>query len=121
MNQTDSSDVASNAISSNAISSNAIALSLFASRIEAVCDEMGAVLQRTAFSPNIKDRLDFSCAVFDAKGAFVGWEEMKVNLSVWAFDGKFGGAFARAAQGSVINVHQGGGVVPVCFAGQLLA
>jgi len=29
---------------------------------------MGAVLRRTAFSPNIKDRLDFSCAVFDAAG-----------------------------------------------------
>lgn len=45
-----------------------VELSLFASRIEAVCEEMGAVLQRTAFSPNIKDRLDFSCAVFDAFG-----------------------------------------------------
>ncbi len=45
-----------------------IALSIFASRIEAVCDEMGAVLQRAAFSPNIRDRLDFSCAVFDAGG-----------------------------------------------------
>jgi N-methylhydantoinase B len=45
-----------------------IALSLFSSRIEAVCDEMGAVLQRVAFSPNIKDRLDYSCAVFDAQG-----------------------------------------------------
>jgi N-methylhydantoinase B len=47
---------------------NAIELSLFASRIEAVCEEMGAVLQRAAFSPNIKDRLDYSCAVFDAAG-----------------------------------------------------
>lgn len=47
---------------------HSIALSLFASRIEAVCDEMGAVLQRTAFSPNIKDRLDYSCAVFDVEG-----------------------------------------------------
>jgi len=47
---------------------NPIELSLFASRIEAVCEEMGAVLQRTAFSPNIKDRLDYSCAVFDADG-----------------------------------------------------
>ncbi len=45
-----------------------IALSIFASRVEAVCDEMGAVLQRTAFSPNIKDRLDYSCAIFDAQG-----------------------------------------------------
>lgn len=45
-----------------------IELSIFSSRIESVCDEMGAILQRAAFSPNIKDRLDFSCAVFDAKG-----------------------------------------------------
>ena len=45
-----------------------IELSIFSNRIEAVCDEMGAVLQRTAFSPNIKDRLDFSCAVFDTQG-----------------------------------------------------
>lgn len=47
---------------------DAVNLTLFASRIEAVCDEMGAVLQCAAFSPNIRDRLDFSCAVFDAKG-----------------------------------------------------
>ena len=45
-----------------------IQLSIFSSRIEAVCDEMGAVLKRSAFSPNIKDRLDFSCAVFDPQG-----------------------------------------------------
>jgi len=45
-----------------------IELSLFSSRIQAVCDEMGAVLRYAAFSPNIKDRLDYSCAVFDADG-----------------------------------------------------
>ena len=47
---------------------DSIELSLFSSRISAICDEMGAVLQRVAFSPNIKDRLDFSCAVFSAEG-----------------------------------------------------
>lgn len=47
---------------------NAIELSLFASRIESICDEMGALLQRSAFSPNIRDRLDYSCAVFDERG-----------------------------------------------------
>jgi len=47
---------------------NPIELSLFASQVTAVCDEMGAVLRRAAFSTNIKDRLDFSCAVFDADG-----------------------------------------------------
>ena len=47
---------------------NPIDLSLFVSRMEAICDEMGVVLRRTAFSPNIKDRLDFSCALFDKHG-----------------------------------------------------
>jgi N-methylhydantoinase B len=47
---------------------NPIELSLFVSRMEAICDEMGVVLRRTAFSPNIKDRLDYSCALFDQKG-----------------------------------------------------
>ncbi len=45
-----------------------IELSIFSSRIAAICDEMGAVLRRAAFSPNIKDRLDYSCAVFDPQG-----------------------------------------------------
>ncbi len=47
---------------------NPVELSIFTNRMNAVCDEMGAVLQRAAFSPNIRDRLDFSCAVFDAGG-----------------------------------------------------
>ena len=47
---------------------NAIELTLFSSRLNAICDEMGVVLRRTAFSPNIRDRLDFSCAIFDLNG-----------------------------------------------------
>ena len=49
-----------------------IALALFGSRVQAICDEMGVALRRAAFSPNIKDRLDFSCALFDAVGALFG-------------------------------------------------
>jgi len=51
---------------------NAIELSLFAHRINAICDEMGAVLRRSAISPNIRDREDYSCALFDAAGELVG-------------------------------------------------
>ena len=47
---------------------DAIELAVFASRITAVCEEMGARLAQAAFSPNIRDRLDYSCAVFDAAG-----------------------------------------------------
>ena len=47
---------------------DAISLSIFSSQMNSICQEMGAVLQQASFSPNIKDRLDFSCAVFDQKG-----------------------------------------------------
>ncbi|MCZ6501142.1 MAG: hydantoinase B/oxoprolinase family protein [Gammaproteobacteria bacterium] len=45
-----------------------IELAIFVSRVESICQEMGVVLRQAAFSPNIKDRLDFSCALFDASG-----------------------------------------------------
>lgn len=47
---------------------NPAELNIFASRLDAICDEMGLVLRNAAYSPNIRDRLDFSCAVFDADG-----------------------------------------------------
>lgn len=65
---------------------NSIELSLFVSRMEAVCDEMGAVLRRTAFSPNIKDRLDYSCALFDAQGELCAQAaHIPVHLGSMAF------------------------------------
>ncbi len=45
-----------------------IELRVFESRVAAICETMGAVLKRSAFSPNIRDRLDFSCALFSADG-----------------------------------------------------
>lgn len=45
---------------------DAISLAVFRSLFESVAEEMGVTLQRAAFSPNIRERLDFSCAVFDA-------------------------------------------------------
>ena len=48
-----------------------ITLELFNRRFMAVAEEMGVVLERTAHSVNIKERLDFSCAVFDADGGLV--------------------------------------------------
>jgi len=48
-----------------------ILLELYRYRFEGVADEMGVTLRRTSYSPNIKERLDFSCAVFDGEGALV--------------------------------------------------
>lgn len=65
---------------------NPIELGIFASRIEAVCDEMGAQLRRAAFSPNIRDRLDFSCAVFDSDGGLCAQAaHIPVHLGSMAF------------------------------------
>jgi 5-oxoprolinase (ATP-hydrolysing) len=48
-----------------------ITLELFNRRFMSVAEEMGVVLERTAHSVNIKERLDFSCAVFDVAGGLV--------------------------------------------------
>ena len=61
-------------------------LNIFASRLDAVCEEMGLVLRKAAFSPNIRDRLDYSCAVFDAAGALCAQAaHIPVHLGSMAF------------------------------------
>ena len=65
---------------------NPVELKLFSSRVGAICDEMGLVLRRTAFSPNIKDRLDFSCALFGSDGELVAQAaHIPVHLGSMAF------------------------------------
>ncbi|MEM9383527.1 MAG: hydantoinase B/oxoprolinase family protein [Pseudomonadota bacterium] len=48
-----------------------VLLELFNNRFRHIAEQMGTVLQHTASSVNIKERLDFSCAVFDALGGLV--------------------------------------------------
>jgi 5-oxoprolinase (ATP-hydrolysing) len=48
-----------------------VILELFNSMFMAVAEEMGVTLQQTSHSVNIKERLDFSCAVFDAEGELI--------------------------------------------------
>lgn len=63
-----------------------IELGILISRVEAICNEMGVVLRQAAFSPNIKDRLDLSCALFDASGAlFAQAAHIPVHLGSMAY------------------------------------
>jgi 5-oxoprolinase (ATP-hydrolysing) len=48
-----------------------VMLEIFNNLFMAIAEEMGVALQATATSVNIKERLDFSCAVFDAEGALI--------------------------------------------------
>ena len=50
---------------------DAVELELFTHRFAAIALEMGEMLQRTAVSTNVKERLDFSCALLDAEGGLV--------------------------------------------------
>jgi N-methylhydantoinase B len=52
-----------------------ITLEVLRNALESIADEMGAVLKRTSFSPNIKERVDASCAIFDARAQLVAQAE----------------------------------------------
>jgi len=50
---------------------DAVTLEVMNNRLSAIAEEMGVVLARTGFSPNVKERQDFSCAVFDSSAELV--------------------------------------------------
>lgn len=59
----------------------AVELEVFRHLLASVAEEMGIVLRKTAFSANIKERRDYSCAVYDASGQTVAMgEHMPVHL-----------------------------------------
>src|SRR6266853_400615 len=56
-------------------------LEIYRALYTSVAEEMGIALRRTAFSPNIKERRDYSCAVFDAFGRVIAQgDHMPVHL-----------------------------------------
>ncbi len=60
---------------------DSIELEIFKNLFHSVAEEMGAALRRSAFSPNIKERRDYSCAVFDKTGQVVAMgDHMPVHL-----------------------------------------
>lgn len=75
---------------------NPIRLEVFKHLFASVAEEMGVVLRRTSYSPNIKERRDFSCALFDAAGQMIaqaahipvhlGAMPLSVQAAIAAFD-----------------------------------
>jgi N-methylhydantoinase B/oxoprolinase/acetone carboxylase alpha subunit len=81
-----------------------ILLEIFRNLFYAVAEEMGVTLCRTAFSPNIKERRDYSCAVFDGDGHMVAQgEHMPVHL----------GSMPLSVQSAVRNVSMQRGDIVV--------
>jgi len=78
-----------------------VTLELFNRRFMGVAEAMGAALERTAHSVNIKERLDFSCALFDADGGLVAnAPHMPVHLGSM-------GASVRAVRDRHPTLHPG--------------
>lgn len=61
-------------------------LEIFRNLFDSIAEEMGIVLRRTAFSPNIKERRDYSCAVYDAQAETIAMgDHMPVHLGAMPF------------------------------------
>ena len=58
-----------------------VELAIFQSAFHSIAEEMGAALRRTSFSPNIRERRDYSSAVFDEAGQIIAMgDDMPVHL-----------------------------------------
>src|ERR1700758_2070783 len=58
-----------------------IELAIFQSTVHSIAEEMGAALRRTSISPNIKERRDYSCALFDGRERVIAMgDHMPVHL-----------------------------------------
>lgn len=92
---------------------DAISLEVFKHRFASVAEEMGVTLQRASLSPNIKERLDFSCAVFDKNGHMVSQAaHIPVHLGSMPASVEYAiHAFGNLAKGDVVilNDPYGGG------------
>jgi 5-oxoprolinase (ATP-hydrolysing) len=66
-----SREVAKHAATDGKIERDPIRLEIFNNLFMAIAEQMGQALQNAALSVNIKERLDFSCAVFDGGGALI--------------------------------------------------
>src|SRR5207237_5654724 len=103
-----------------------VELEIFKNIFHSIAEEMGASLRRTAFSPNIKERRDYSCAGFDGAGRVLAMgDHMPVHLGSMPMSGAAAIAAPKLAPGDValLNDPYAGGthvpdftiVIPVDF------
>ena len=100
----------------------------FSAAVHSIAEEMGAALRRTALSPNIKERRDYSCAVFDGRGRVIAMgDHMPVHLGSMPMSVQAAIAAIEFAPGdiAILNDPYAGGthlpditmVLPVFLAG----
>jgi len=83
-----------------------VELEIFKNLFHSIAEEMGAALRRTAFSPNIKERRDYSCAVFDDAGEVIAMgDHMPVHLGSMPMSVQAAIAACEMRQGDVVMLN----------------
>jgi N-methylhydantoinase B len=83
-----------------------VELEIFKNLYHSIAEEMGAALRRTAFSPNIKERRDYSCAVFDGAGEVIAMgDHMPVHLGSMPMSVRAAIAACEMAPGDVVMLN----------------
>jgi N-methylhydantoinase B len=91
---------------------DAVELAIFRSAVHSIAEEMGAALRRTALSPNIRERRDYSCALFDSEARVIAMgDHMPVHLGSMPMSVEAAVAAIRFARGdiAVLNDPYAGG------------
>ena len=85
---------------------NSVDLEVFRNVFVSIADEMGTVLRRTAFSANIKERRDYSCAVYNKAGETIAMgDHMPVHLGAMPLSVQHALAAFRLGPGDVVIVN----------------
>src|SRR5438045_3788576 len=85
---------------------SAIELELFRQMLGSIADEMGIVLRKTAYSANIKERRDYSCAIYDQSGQTVAMgEHMPVHLGAMPLSVEYACAAYSFEPGDVVLLN----------------
>jgi N-methylhydantoinase B/oxoprolinase/acetone carboxylase alpha subunit len=79
---------------------------IFKSLFVSIAEEMGVTLCRTGFSPNIKERLDYSCAIYDARGETIAQgDHMPVHLGAMPLSVRAAVEHAPVAPGDMVVLN----------------
>lgn len=85
---------------------DSIELEIFKNLYHSIAEEMGAALRRTAFSPNIKERRDYSCAVFDGAAEVIAMgDHMPVHLGSMPMSVRAAIAACAVSPGDVVMLN----------------
>jgi N-methylhydantoinase B len=85
---------------------DAVALAIFQSGIHSIAEEMGAALRRTSISPNIKERRDYSCAIFDGLRRVIAMgDHMPVHLGSMPMSVKIAAESLSLGRGDVVILN----------------